>query len=118
MTRVVEKGWGREVIFVSNDMYCGKLLCFDEAGQRGSMHFHMKKHETWYVQSGSFRVYWIDKFTAEVSSRELKVGDTWSNEPGFSHQLEALEADSVVFEVSTPDYPDDSYRVMKGDSQR
>ena len=35
----VEKGWGHENIFATNDKYCGKLLVFNE-GSRFSMHFH------------------------------------------------------------------------------
>lgn len=39
---IVSKGWGREIIFVNNDEYCGKLLCFDK-GKKFSMHYHIKK---------------------------------------------------------------------------
>ena len=117
MNNIVEKGWGREIIFVNNDMYCGKLLCFDKAGSKGSMHFHAKKTETWYVQSGSFCVWYLNTMTASKYAYELNKGDTWTNEVCEPHQLEALEDDSVIFEVSTPDDPRDSYRVEKGNSQ-
>ena len=117
MNNIVEKGWGREIIFVNNDMYCGKLLCFDKAGSKGSMHFHGKKTETWYVQSGRFCVWYINPGDASRCSEILNVGDIWTNEVCEPHQLEALEDDSVIFEVSTPDDPQDSYRIEKGDSQ-
>jgi quercetin dioxygenase-like cupin family protein len=55
--------------------------------------------------------------TASKYAYELNKGDTWTNEVCEPHQLEALEDDSVIFEVSTPDDPKDSYRVEKGDSQ-
>jgi hypothetical protein len=35
----VEKGWGHELIWVTNDKYCGKLLKFNK-GAKFSMHFH------------------------------------------------------------------------------
>lgn len=114
---IVDKAWGREIIFANNEMYCGKLLIHDKAGSLGSMHFHMKKHETFYVQKGSFRIWWIDTKTAKMNSTHLKEGDTWQNSPGFPHQIEALEDDSVLIEVSTTHYDDDSYRVMPGDGQ-
>ena len=40
----VPKGWGNEIIFVNNELYCGKLLCF-KAGAAFSMHYHMIKDE-------------------------------------------------------------------------
>ena len=49
----VEKGWGSENIWATNDKYCGKMLNF-KAGAKFSMHFHAKKDETWYVIMGRF----------------------------------------------------------------
>lgn len=48
---IIEKGWGYEEIFVTNDRYCGKRLLFNKGG-RFSMHFHIDKLETWNVLSG------------------------------------------------------------------
>ena len=112
---LVEKGWGSEVIFVNNELYCGKLLQFKK-GSKFSMHFHMKKDETWYVNEGLIRLNWIDTDNAEIHSEQLKAGDVWRNEPGEPHQVEAIE-DTVIFEVSTQHFDEDSYRVMPGDSQ-
>ena len=55
----VPKGWGHEVIFVNNELYCGKLLVFKK-GAKFSMHYHLIKDETWYVDEGEFIYRWID----------------------------------------------------------
>ena len=34
------------------------------------------------------------------------------------HQLVAIEDDSIIIEVSTPDSVEDNYRIGKGDSQK
>jgi len=94
----VPKGWGEELIITNNEKYCGKILRFKK-GFMFSMHYHMIKDETWYVNSG------------------LKVGDVVRQYPGSPHQLEALE-DGEVFEVSTQHFDSDSYRVWKGSSQK
>jgi len=112
----VPKGWGHEIIFENNELYCGKLLCFKK-GAKFSMHYHMIKDETWYVQEGSFLYRWIDTETAEVNEVELRVGASVRQRPGQPHQLEALE-DGVVYEVSTEHFDSDSYRVWRGDSQK
>jgi quercetin dioxygenase-like cupin family protein len=111
----VPKGWGHEIIFENNELYCGKLLCFKK-GAKFSMHYHMIKDETWYVQEGEFIYRWIDTESAEVNEQILKVGDSVRQRPGQPHQLEALE-DGVVYEVSTEHFDSDSYRVWRGDSQ-
>jgi mannose-6-phosphate isomerase-like protein (cupin superfamily) len=112
----VPKGWGREIVFENNELYCGKLLCFKK-GAKFSMHYHLIKDETWYVQEGSFIYRWIDTDTAEVNEVELRNGDSVRQRPGQPHQLEALE-DGIIYEVSTHHEDSDSYRVWKGDSQK
>jgi mannose-6-phosphate isomerase-like protein (cupin superfamily) len=112
------KGWGKEVIFASNKNYCGKLLIFDKAKSKSSMHFHLVKDETWYVYQGSFILRYIDTDTAEVLELFLRQGDSWRNKQGQPHQLEALEDNSIIFEVSTEDSCTDNYRIFKGDSQQ
>ena len=111
----VPKGWGEELIIENNEMYCGKLLIFKE-GCKFSMHYHLLKDETWYVNKGKFIYRWIDTETAEVITQKLKPGDVVRQRVGQPHQLLAL-TDGVVFEVSTQHFDEDSYRVMKGDSQ-
>jgi quercetin dioxygenase-like cupin family protein len=109
---IVPKGWGKEIIFVNNDEYCGKLLCF-EKDKKFSMHYHIKKRETWYVSKGSFILIWVETDTGTTHTEYLKVGDVITNERGEPHQLIALE-DAEVFEVSTKHYDEDSFRMWKG----
>jgi hypothetical protein len=58
-SEIVPKSWGKEIIFVNNDEYCGKILCF-EKDQSFSMHYHLDKKETWYISKGSFIFLWIE----------------------------------------------------------
>jgi mannose-6-phosphate isomerase-like protein (cupin superfamily) len=111
----VKKGWGHELIWATNDKYCGKLMKFNE-GAKFSMHFHKDKEETWYVLDGEFIVHWINTFDASKISTKIKQGDTWHNEPCSPHQLECLK-EGTILEVSTPDSVEDNYRVSPGDSQ-
>lgn len=111
----VKKGWGNELIWATNDKYCGKLMVFNK-GAKFSMHFHAVKDETWYVQSGRFVVITINTTNAEQKETTLEEGDVWHNPPLLPHQLICLEEGSII-EVSTPDSVEDNYRVAPGDSQ-
>lgn len=111
----VEKGWGSELIWATNDKYCGKLLRF-KTGSKFSMHFHAQKDETWYVLSGKFEVRYILTKDASERTEILAEGSVWRNEPLEPHQLICLEEGTII-EVSTPDSVEDNYRVAPGDSQ-
>ena len=119
MTRLsgfVEKGWGHELIWATNDKYCGKLMKFNK-GAKFSMHFHREKDETWLVLNGKFIVRHIDTGDASIYENELSEGDTWHNEPLLPHQIECIEEGTII-EVSSPDSVEDNYRVIAGDSQK
>lgn len=120
MTRLegkVDKGWGYEVIWATNDKYCGKIMVFEKVGAKFSMHFHKEKDETWFVNNGRFLLRWIDTTDASLHEQELKSGDVWHNPPLQPHQLVCIEAGSSITEVSTPDSVEDNYRIVRGDSQ-
>jgi len=118
MTRLngrVEKGWGSEEIWATNDKYCSKFMHFN-TGARFSMHFHREKEETWRVMSGKFLLRFIDTIDAKVWEYEGKEGSVFHIAPLKPHQVVCIEAGTIL-EVSTPDSVEDNYRVLPGDSQ-
>ena len=119
MTRLegyVEKGWGHELIWATNDKYCGKMLHFKK-GSKFSMHFHAEKDESWYVLDGLFMIKFIETKDASMHDVTLKAGEVWRNRPLQPHQVICLEEGTII-EVSTPDSVQDNYRVLPGDSQQ
>ena len=116
LTGEVNKGWGSELIWVTNDKYCGKFLNFNE-GAKFSMHFHREKEETWYVLSGMFEVEIIDTSNASVLKKIIGVGCVHHNDSMVPHRITCLEAGTII-EVSTPDSVEDNYRILPGDSQQ
>ncbi len=112
--RIVPKGWGREEWIENSDLYCGKKLIL-RAGRRSSLHYHKKKTETFFVQSGrlALEIHYPD------GVREIRLmgpGDKCLLEPGTPHRFTGIE-DAEIFEFSTQHFDEDSYRLEPGDSQ-
>lgn len=112
----ITKGWGHELIFASNDKYCGKILHINK-GEKTSMHFHAQKDETWYVLSGEFKIIIINPQDASRTTIKFTTGMVCHIPKYCSHQIEAIETGDII-EVSTQDMPFDSYRVEVGSSQK
>ena len=113
----VDKKWGHELWIHNDNQYCGKLLVFTNSGNKFSMHYHMIKNETWYVQEGAFQFDWIDTESAERCYTQLQKGDVVYIQKGLPHQLTSLIDNSIVFEVSTEHFDDDSYRIYRNGPQ-
>ena len=108
-----DRGWGYELWIENLPDYCGKLLHIDK-GKHGSMHFHMNKLETMYLQSGHVILHMIDSETGKPYDIDLLPGESIRIPRGQMHQIHGLE-ESKLFEFSTIHEEEDSYRVWKGD---
>ena len=114
LPHMVAKGWGYEKWIVNRDDYCGKLL-FMNKGKRLSWHYHEKKTETFYINSGD--VLLMYGYSDDIKScimQELHRGDIFHVPVGLRHRLVAL-SDAEIFEFSTHHEDSDSIRVEKGD---
>lgn len=112
--RFVKKGWGYEKWIINKSLYCGKLLFFN-AGKKCSWHFHVKKDEVFYLQSGRMIVRYSESDDlSEAEELMLEPGMNFYIYPGLRHQMEAIE-DSELYEFSTEHFDADSYRIVKGD---
>jgi len=113
-SKFVEKDWGYEIWMANNlkENYCGKILKIYE-GYKSSMHYHLKKHETFYILSGELRVDLIYTKSGNTGYKILKKGDTMEIERGQPHQLIAYDGDVEFVETSTFHEDSDSYRVWR-----
>jgi mannose-6-phosphate isomerase-like protein (cupin superfamily) len=102
--RYVEKPWGHEVIWAHTPHYVGKVLHI-RAGQALSVQYHEQKDETIYLLSGEMIYRVGDVSGGELKEISLKVGESFRNEPGTVHQMEAV-TDCDVLEASTPHLDD------------
>ena len=108
--RIVEKPWGREVVWAETESYVGKILHIN-AGHRLSLQFHRVKEETIYVLSGVLYVY-----DENNNIKKLKPGEVFHVKPMQVHRFGANEANVKIMEVSTP-HLDDVVR-LKDDYKR
>jgi mannose-6-phosphate isomerase-like protein (cupin superfamily) len=117
-SRGISKGWGKEITVVNNDKYCGKLMHFPYMGGITSMHFHGKKDEIFYVETGTIKLIRIDPDIAKEYEHTIHQGEGVHIPALTIHQLQALENNTIVLEISTTDEDHDLYRVQLGDSQK
>jgi N-acetylneuraminate synthase len=110
----IEKEWGYEIWLTNNkeENYCGKILYINK-GCSTSMHFHAKKHESFYILEGDLQIDLIDTSTTETSCELLKTGDVFSLGRLTPHKLIAKNGPVKFIETSTYHEDRDSYRVWK-----
>lgn len=133
---IATKRWGHEKIISNDHGYCGKMLYIIK-GCQTSLHYHMAKHETFYLDSGKLIVYYSDEVDKiqKISESEdedaklflfapgndrllsnitLRPGDKFEVPRMRVHKIIALE-DSKLFEFSNRHDEHDIIKLMKDD---
>ena len=100
--RFVQKPWGHETIWAHTDRYVGKVLHI-KAGHTLSVQYHNRKDETIHLLAGEM-IYRVQQ-EGVLTDMRLRAGESFRNEPGTIHQMEAV-TDCDVLEASTPDLDD------------
>lgn len=102
--QIVDKPWGREIIYASiPGKYLGKILEINK-GCRLSRQYHSKKYETIYVLEGHCLM--------ELDGKEYiyEEGESAVIPTGLIHRFSAPEGNVKLLEVSTY-FPDDTIRI-------
>ena len=112
--KFVEKEWGHEIWMANNESenYCGKILRINK-GNTSSMHYHMDKHETFYVTDGTLQVILIDTEQGKECHHIVQEGCTFEIDRGQPHQLIAYDGDVEFIEISTFHRDSDSKRISR-----
>ncbi len=105
---VIDKPWGRELIFANNDLYLGKIIEIDD-GRRLSLQYHSRKDETVYVTRGEVATD-VGRRGGLTRPIVLRPGDCLRLRPGTVHRFTAVGGAAQMVEVSTP-HPDDTVRL-------
>lgn len=113
-TYTQSRGWGVEKWIENGAEYCGKLLLLNP-NKRCSLHFHVKKLETMYLQKGLVTILFVNTDSGKEYSEQLEPGDSIQIPRYQPHQIIAGPEGAELFEFSTEHEEEDSYRIRKGD---
>jgi mannose-6-phosphate isomerase len=100
--RRVEKPWGHEIVWAETDRYVGKVLHIAK-GHSLSRQYHVKKDETFLVQTGVMHLEVGQGPDTKVI--EMSPGQSFHCVPRTIHRMVAV-TDVDVIEVSTPELDD------------
>lgn len=106
---VIEQSWGYELIWANTKTYCAKILVFGVTGSKTSMHFHETIDKSFFVNTGTIKVKWIDTKSGKLIERQFSEGETWFNPRLQPHQIEACSDGASVTEVSNSDNIEDFF---------
>lgn len=113
---VKKTDWGYELIWANSDTYSGKILVFEGLHSRTNMFFHRKRKKTLFINSGKFKIRWVDTKDGNIFETELDEGATHTVEPLVPIQICSLNYQGSITEVGDNESPDDNFVILKSNS--
>ena len=110
----LDKDWGQEIWMPNNEKenFSGQIL-YIKFGHSTSMHFHQKKHETFYILEGALDIEIIDTITTDKYVKTINEGEVFVLDRLIPHRLVPKGGDVKFVEISTFHEDSDSYRVYR-----
>jgi mannose-6-phosphate isomerase-like protein (cupin superfamily) len=114
--------WGTAKILYSDANVTVKELTFVTLGKT-SLHYHLHRHETLYVQTGTFSIRVFDSEKDVFNEVILKPGMTYTFARGYLHQIKCMERGILIETTLTYEEEDvmrifDESLVRRGPSMR
>lgn len=103
----VPKLWGKEIWIINNEHYCMKYLQL-HSGAMGSLHFHKKKDESFYIQTGVVILELDDQKLTLVPGMSVRIL------PGQKHRFRNdthCYNVATILEISTTHDDNDTFRL-------
>jgi uncharacterized RmlC-like cupin family protein len=114
--KALETPWGFELLWASAQTYSGKMLVFTKAGNKTPFGFTKQQERSWFVNSGSLKLRWIDTSKGQLFEAVLSEGQTYYVPPFLPVSLEAINDNASVTEVNNGTFSDDYCMILKSDS--
>jgi histidinol phosphatase-like enzyme/mannose-6-phosphate isomerase-like protein (cupin superfamily) len=106
----VEKIWGDEYWIVNDKLYCSKILIL-RPNHISSLHYHIKKCETFTVLAGIVHIEHNNKMTLTNEAMIYIKGESVLIPSGINHRFMAIKSPAVILETSTYHKDEDTYRL-------
>lgn len=113
---VHQTAYGYDLVWASTEKYTAKIKVFNRIGASTDLYFQTVREKTWFVNSGTFRIRWIDTKTAQIFEQEFTEGQAYTVPVNQPTQLVATSENASVTECGEADNESDVYRVISGAS--
>ena len=114
--KVKQHDWGQEIVWTKQDNYSGKILFFPKKGSCTPMVMHKSTDKSYFINTGKFKLRWIDTSNGQIYEQELGEGGVWDIPALKPSSLEALQDNSSLSEVNNSSTDNDVLVMIKSSS--
>jgi len=107
-SNVVQKSWGYELTWAKKEEFTSKILAFSSIGSKTPFIFNADTDKSFFVNSGSFKLRWINTEDGQIYEQDLNEGQVWDADRLTPYSFQCLTDNSSITEVSNGKNSQDS----------
>ena len=92
--------YGYDLIWAETEWYHAKIMVFESAGNKSPITFHKGINKSWFVNTGNFKVTWIDTTDGKLYEKEISEGVVFHITAHTPVGIEALTDNASISQVS------------------
>jgi len=99
MSEPKQHKWGYEISWTKTNHYEGNFLVFEKTGAKTDVFLDTSVDKSWFVNTGKFKLRWINTDEGKFYEQDLKEGDTFEVTATTPVQLCSLVDNSTISEI-------------------
>jgi hypothetical protein len=108
---VVKTTYGCEIAWAVSKTYSGKILVFENVNSVLPFHFHKQRNKSWFINSGKFKIQWIDTADGKRYAQELTEGGVFHVPALMPVMIESQAPGGAIAEVGDAELENDFFRL-------
>ena len=101
--------YGYNIKWTETEDYVSKILVFEELNSRTPISFHKETTKSWFINSGKFKITWIDTKNGQIFEKEFGEGTVFHVPACTPCGLQNLTTNASIAETSNKDPIDDTF---------
>lgn len=100
---VINTEYGCQAVWADTENYKCMILIFKSPGLKIPLHFHKETEKSWFVNSGKFKVRWIDTNDGNLYEQQMTEGSVFHVLPLTPVEIEAETVEASISQVCSQD---------------
>jgi len=113
---VKKTDFGYEITWIVTEAYTGKILVFENPGVKTPMLFHKEQTKSWFINTGRFRMRWIDTKDGKLYQSDIQEGSVFHIPQNMPHSIESLSAGASISQISDKNMESDNFIIISPDN--
>lgn len=114
MENATKTDYGYELIWANEENYGAKILIFNTNAKTDFI-FHQNTTKSWFINSGEFKIKWIDTETGKIFEQKFEEGHVFHIETLKPYSVECISSNGSITEANNGIKDNDVYVSLSKD---